>query len=286
LDVPRRATEEAARYYAHNLRILWKELKDRSGVVADEEDLWRVIAEYRRTREFIARLSALSWRQPPVLAGSRVAETVRMVARSPKLEFNRWLASNLAVLEGGGEKNSLGAGDPSGRTGASASARGPRLLVTGSIAPPGLIDRLEKLGAQIVADDLCTGARYWWRPTENRTQGADGSDPFLFLARSYLRRLPCPRMIGDGWRWQSLVERIKEYRIDGVVFYNTKFCDFYHYALPFVLNRLRSAGTPLLRLEGEYFSPGGIGQLTTRVQAFLESLEVRSGVTGCAACGG
>ena len=50
-----------------------------------------------------------------------------------------------------------------------------------------------------------------------------------------------------------------------------KFCDVWGIEANVFLNNLREAGFHVLRLEREYFL-SGVGQLRTRVQAFLESM--------------
>jgi len=50
-----------------------------------------------------------------------------------------------------------------------------------------------------------------------------------------------------------------------------KFCDCWGIEANVFLNNLREEGFPVLRLEREY-ALGGVGQVKTRIQAFLESM--------------
>jgi benzoyl-CoA reductase/2-hydroxyglutaryl-CoA dehydratase subunit BcrC/BadD/HgdB len=64
---------------------------------------------------------------------------------------------------------------------------------------------------------------------------------------------------------------VKKFKVDGVVFELMKFCDVWG-AISLLLRRdMREAGIPFLVLEREY-PLSGVGQLKTRVQAFLETI--------------
>jgi len=58
---------------------------------------------------------------------------------------------------------------------------------------------------------------------------------------------------------------------DGIVVQTMKFCDTWGVDAQIFVDKLREDGFEALRLEREY-TRGGIGQLRTRVQAFLEML--------------
>ncbi|MDO8634911.1 MAG: 2-hydroxyacyl-CoA dehydratase [Dehalococcoidia bacterium] len=65
--------------------------------------------------------------------------------------------------------------------------QGIRLMVVGSEDDDaGLIQLAESLGSIVVADESCTGSRYFW----NESEPAD--EPLEAIARRYLKRPPCP----------------------------------------------------------------------------------------------
>ena len=73
-------------------------------------------------------------------------------------------------------------------------------------------------------------------------------------------------------RVATVVEAAREFRADGVVLETMKFCDTWGVESSPLVTALREAGLPVLRLEREY-ALSGEGQIRTRVQAFLESME-------------
>jgi len=60
--------------------------------------------------------------------------------------------------------------------------------------------------------------------------------------------------------------------VDGLVGERLVFCDFWT-AEHYLLGKEIKAQTPYLMLDREYLWGGAVGQLRTRAQAFLETLE-------------
>ena len=150
------------------------------------------------------------------------------------------------------------------------SPLGPRLLVTGNSLPPAYLDLIEDLGGNVAGDDLCQSYRYCLPDAEPGLAGS-GSDLFMILARSYLQRPACPRMLAGPERFAYLQALIRECRAQGVVYHSLKFCDASIYDYASLRNRFAEAGIPVLYLETEY-RDAGLEQARTRIQAFLEVL--------------
>ncbi len=64
---------------------------------------------------------------------------------------------------------------------------------------------------------------------------------------------------------------IREFKVDGVITERLSFCDLWGLEQFQVGKDLKDEGIPYLMLEREYIM-SGIGQLRTRVQAFLETM--------------
>ena len=65
---------------------------------------------------------------------------------------------------------------------------------------------------------------------------------------------------------------IRDFRVDGIVGERLVFCDFWT-AEHYLLSKEIKSDTPYLMLDREYLWGGAVGQLRTRAQAFLETLE-------------
>jgi benzoyl-CoA reductase/2-hydroxyglutaryl-CoA dehydratase subunit BcrC/BadD/HgdB len=151
------------------------------------------------------------------------------------------------------------------------------MLVGAQVDSIAIIDLIEKSGAAVVADDLCPGARESLAPTPVTPDPMDG------LAERYLRRIYCGRSYrqreGDYQdylesRFGHIGRAIKDFKVDGVVLYIYKYCDPFGFEVPQIKSYIESKGVPALYIEDEY-AMSGMGRLSTRVQAFLETLAAR-----------
>ena len=76
-------------------------------------------------------------------------------------------------------------------------------------------------------------------------------------------------------RREFVYRLVKEYHADGVLYEALKFCEFWGYERPLASHILtEEMGVPCCTIEKEY-ALGSIGQLRTRFQAFVESLEIK-----------
>jgi bzd-type benzoyl-CoA reductase N subunit len=139
------------------------------------------------------------------------------------------------------------------------------VLVGATIDEPTLPQILDDLGARIVADDFCNGARYF------DTLVAEEGDPIEAIATRELTRATCPckhRALDD--RIERVLKLVKDHRADGVIFYHKKFCDPHAWDYPPLAAAFDREKIPHLLLEVEQVAP--VGQTRVRVEAFLEML--------------
>jgi len=126
---------------------------------------------------------------------------------------------------------------------------------------------IEDQGGLIVTDSLCFGSRSFWHDVE------PADDLLLALAESYLRRPACANMTDQvAHRFEFIKQMVRDFNVDGVVFQRIRYCDLWGGQLLYITEKLKESGIPLLSLEREY-QLSATGQLRTRVQAFLESME-------------
>jgi len=143
------------------------------------------------------------------------------------------------------------------------------MIVGGELDDPAYIDIIEEQGGLVVTDSTCFGSRLMWTPVDEEEE-----DPIRALARYYIADRPsCPRMYGDQPKRIAYTrEMIKEFKVDGVIGERLLFCDQWVVEHYMTTQDLQKDGTPFMALDREYILSGK-GQLRTRVQAFLETLE-------------
>jgi len=254
LDVPHKTVSHRMDWFVDELVKLKTALEQHFNVRISDAALGESIAVYNRGRRLLAELEKLRTREPPGVSGVEaftiaVAGTVMW-----RNDFNEQLAHDLEYLTG--ETRSAHKGKK-------------RLLLIGSISDDiDLVALMEQDGrAVVVADKLCFGVRH------EAPELAVGADPIRDLATAYLGTSTCPRMFGKyKERLQLLKRKISEYRVDGVVMQNIRFCDLHGSENGLYERDLEREGVPCLRLEREYGPLTESGRLKMRLDAFLERI--------------
>jgi benzoyl-CoA reductase/2-hydroxyglutaryl-CoA dehydratase subunit BcrC/BadD/HgdB len=88
----------------------------------------------------------------------------------------------------------------------------------------------------------------------------------------------CARYISDEkvlQRRQTSDRLAKEYNAEGIIYEQMKYCDYWGFERALVTHVMHEDyGWPILSIDRLY-NNGNSGQLRTRVQAFVESLEIK-----------
>lgn len=151
-----------------------------------------------------------------------------------------------------------------------------RVLVVGSETDDsGFIKLIEEQGAYVCCDRFCFGSYPGRVPIELN----DEEDALRQVCRHYIRNCHCPRMMSMDkvyGRKQYVADLAKEYRADGVIYNQVKFCDPWAYERTLGSSMLHTDyGFPVLSVDRPYNVASSVGQLRTRVQAFVESVEIK-----------
>lgn len=150
-----------------------------------------------------------------------------------------------------------------------------RIVLAGSeIDDPAYTKLLEDCGALVVADRYCFGSL----PGREEIVIGEGETALRAVARHYLKTSQCPRFMnrekGDA-RKEYIRQLVQDYNADGAIYNQMKFCEFWSYERVLGVHILTSEmGIPTIGIEREY-TLASAGQLRTRFQAFIESLEIK-----------
>ena len=148
------------------------------------------------------------------------------------------------------------------------------VLVGSEIDDVDVVKLIEDSGAYVCADRFCYGSFPGRNPIEIR----EGEDPLTAVCRHEMYESQCARymnmekMLGR----RSLVDELaKEYKADGIIYEQMKFCDPWAYERMVGTQVMREEyGYPVLAIDRPY-AVGNSGQIRTRVQAFCESVEIK-----------
>lgn len=145
----------------------------------------------------------------------------------------------------------------------------PRILVTGCPlggATEKVIRAIEDNGGIVVTYENCTGAK-----AIDKMVDEDDPDVYGALARRYLD-IGCSVMTPNPNRLELLGRLIDEYKVDGVVEMTLQACHTYNvesFGIRKYVNEEKKL--PYISVETDY-SQADIGQLNTRITAFIEML--------------
>ena len=151
-----------------------------------------------------------------------------------------------------------------------------RVLVVGSeMDDSGFIKLVEECGAFVCADRYCFGSLPGRVPIELH----EGEDALRQVCRHYIQHCQCPRMMNQEkvyGRKKYVADLAKEYGADGIIYEQVKFCD------PWAYERMLGSAMlqadyhyPVLSVDRPYNVAASVGQMRTRVQAFVESVEIK-----------
>jgi benzoyl-CoA reductase subunit C len=259
MHIPFVDSELNYKYLTYEIRRLISSLENFGGVKITENSLHSSIDTYNQMRSLLIRMYELRKKIIPPLSGSEVLGITTAAGVMPKKQFNRELEKLLPYLE---------------KRETNLNHRNPRLLITSEMLDnPAYISLVEE-GCLVAMDDMDTGSRYFIQEVYTTLE-----DPAYALARRYINRHGAPRMASWDKQAEQLLKWVKEFNIDGVLALPLAWCYPQRYRMPFLTQKFDEAGIPSLCLEREYHF-ANVGQLRTRIGAFLEMLNVKNVIRG------
>ncbi len=150
-----------------------------------------------------------------------------------------------------------------------------KVVVVGSeMDDPDFTKLIEESGALVVADRYCFGST----PGREEIILKDDEDPFYTICKHYMKTSQCPRYMEAEkvhGRKQFVADLAKEYHAEGVIYEQIKFCEYWGYERALASHIMTTEyGIPSIAIDRQYTASAS-GQLRTRVQAFVESLEIK-----------
>jgi benzoyl-CoA reductase/2-hydroxyglutaryl-CoA dehydratase subunit BcrC/BadD/HgdB len=128
---------------------------------------------------------------------------------------------------------------------------------------------IETSGAVIVGEESCIGERGARNMVDEKPSTLDGEMEAI-IDRYF--KVDCAVFTPNQDRVDHIISMAKEYKADGVIHYALQFCSPYTVESYLVEKALAKRGIPLLKIETDY-SMEDVGQLKTRIEAFIETLK-------------
>jgi benzoyl-CoA reductase/2-hydroxyglutaryl-CoA dehydratase subunit BcrC/BadD/HgdB len=151
----------------------------------------------------------------------------------------------------------------------------PRLMVLGTpFAPPNwkLHTAVETSGGAIVNEESCIGHRYY--KDNVNLDDVNNEDELMQKLLDKYSAVDCACFTPNAPRIDKILQMYKDRQANGVIYYTLSFCHTYNVEAHLVTQALEKEGIPCLVIESDY-SPEDAGQIKTRVEAFLESINFK-----------
>lgn len=254
MELPNRLSEGAIQYYRSEIIRMKEKLEEFFGVTITEDDIRRGIQVKNAERTAMKNLYGIMKADPTPITGLDLLNTLI----GTTFNFDREsIPGQLNALK---EKiESEGA----------VTEKAPRILITG--CPMGgatlkVVKAIEENGGRVVGFENCSGAK----AVEDNV---DESNPDVYdaLARKYMN-IGCSVMAPNDNRIKLLDKMIDEYEVDGVVDMILQACHTYNVETRRIKKFVNEEkNIPYISVETD-FSQADVGQLTTRLAAFIEML--------------
>ncbi len=259
INVPHMMGPSSDEFYRKELEFFIKGLETWSGKKLNTDKLRGAVRLYNERRAVLRELYELRKPDPPLVSGTEI--TVVLVAGMgiPAVEHMELVKKLIAEIKACPRPK---------------AQKLPRIFLWGNeIDDIAFIKLIEESGAYVVMDDLCTGTRFFWDDVPETNDPLDGIVSryiHTHCPRSYIPKAETRQKDLEN-RYGYIHHFIKEWNGNGVIFYIVRYCDTCELEGPDLREYLNEMKLPVLMIEDDY-STSTIGQLRTRVQAFLEMI--------------
>ncbi len=210
-DVPFKKNENSVDHYERQLRAhVLDKLSEHFGIDTSDEALYAAIAQHNEVCRLITEIGSYRKLDRPTITGTEFSMIQLATLTCPKeliLPKLRDIAEQLKTREPD-EK-------PDYRI---------KVVLAGSEEDdPDFVKLIESCGALVVADRHCYGSL----PGREEIVVREGETPLRAIARHYLDTGECPRFMEQHVmraRKQYLADVAKEYKADGIIISQMKFC--------------------------------------------------------------
>ena len=268
-DVPFKKNQNSVEHYEKQLRAhVLDKLQEHFGIDTSDEALLAAIDQHNEVCRLITEIGSYRKLENPTITGTEFAMIQLVTQVCPKyliLDQLRDIAQALKTRQ------------PDARP-----AWRCKVVLAGSEEDdPYFVQLIEECGALVVADRHCYGSL----PGREEIAVREGETPLRAIARHYLETSMCPRFMEQHTmreRKKYLADIADAYGAEGIIICQMKFCEYWSYERTIdSLVLPRDFGIPVCSIEKEYVNLA-VGQLRTRFQAFVESIEFKKLQKGAA----
>ena len=262
VDSPFKIEKHTVKHYANQLRVkVLDKLQEVYGIDTSDEALRKAVEEHNEICRLITEIGEYRKEENPRITGYEFHVLCVATYCCPKyliLDKLRETAEELKTREHDAKKN----------------YRAKIVVVGSEMDDPDFTKLIEDSGALVVADRFCFGSL----PGREEIILNDEDDVLTQIAHHYKKTSQWPRYKSHEkvqGRRDYVKELVDKYHADGVMYEQIKFCEYWGYERALASYVMSGDyGVPTAAVDRQYTASAS-GQLRTRVQAFVESLEIK-----------
>lgn len=262
LDAPFKIADHTVKHYVKQARLhILDKMSEVYDVDTSDEALLKAVEEHNEVCRIMTEIGNLRKAENPVITGYEYHILNLITYCCPKaliLPKLRETLEELRTREPDAKKN----------------YRAKIVVVGSEMDDPDFTALIEDSGALVVADRYCFGAL----PGRQEIVIKDGEDVLTQICLHYMKTSQCPRFMSHDKiqeRRDYVKNLVEEYHADGVMYEQIKFCEYWGYERALASHIMNNEyGVPTAAVDRQYTASAS-GQLRTRVQAFVESLEIK-----------
>ena len=261
-DIPFKVTDYTLDSYVRQMEVhVLDEINKRFGVDTSDEAIRAAVKEHNEVCAILTEIGQMRKADNPVVTGYEFHVLNLVSFTCPKKLILPYLRETLEELR-------TREPDPK-------PAFRARVAIVGSeIDDPSLTKLIEGCGALVVSDRYCFGST----PGREIIELEDDKPALPQICLHVMQHSECARYIADEkvlQRRETADRLAKEYKAEGIIYEQMKYCDYWGFERALVSHIMHDEyGWPVLSIDRLY-NNGNSGQLRTRVQAFVESLEIK-----------
>ena len=261
-DMPYKITDYTVDSYVKQMRLrVLDRLSEVYGVDTSDAAIRKSVEEHNEVCRIISEIGEMRKADNPVITGYEFHVLNLVTYTCPKKLILPYLRETLEELK---------QREPDAK-----SPFRARVAIVGSeIDDPNLTKLIEGCGALVVSDRYCFGST----PGREVIELKEDEDALTQICRHYMEVSECARYIADEkvmQRRETADRLAREFKAEGIIYEQMKYCDYWGFERALVSHIMHDEyGWPVLSIDRLY-NNGNSGQLRTRCQAFVESLEIK-----------
>ena len=262
MEVPMKADDNGLNLYVLQCKNhILKPLQEHYGIDVSDAAIRKAVEEHNRVCELIRAIGEFRKGEHPRITGYEYHIITMVTYAAPKYLLIDKLEETLEELK-------------TRQPDAKNRFRARVVLVGSEVDDVDVVRLIEESGAYVCADRFCYGSF----PGRDPIVLTEDEDALTQICRQYMYRGQCPRFMNQAKiqeRRRYVAALAEEYQADGIIYEQMKFCDPWAYEKMVGSHVLREDyGYPVLAVDRPY-AIGVSGQMRTRVQAFVESIEIK-----------